>query len=216
MSGLISAAVKRLRAALGLSSGAGLIGYASGDTYAAGTLGAGLKAEEGARASLASTVANNATTAANATTAVANDLEAHVSATATALASKAALAGNAAQVFALAAATAAEHGVRLGQFSITRSGDKWRIQVPLAGGGGALWIQGGSETSTTDAAETFAFLSPFAECLGCFLQNRTGNSSELMPFSAISVTNSGFTINRDADWDGSQPFYFLAIGLAPV
>lgn len=133
MSGLISAAAQRLRAALAAVTGGGLVGYSSGETYAAGTIGAGLKAEEAARASavssLASTVATNASTAAAATSAVAaatsavaQDLTDHETATATALAGKAALAGAAGQVFSVAAATAPEHAVRLGQsFAIAQT-----------------------------------------------------------------------------------------------
>lgn len=61
MSGLISAAAKRLRDALALVTGAGLVGYSSAQAYTAGTLGAGLKAEETARAATVTAVANDVT-----------------------------------------------------------------------------------------------------------------------------------------------------------
>lgn len=94
MSGLISAAAKRLRDALALVTGAGLVGYSSGQAYGVGTLGAGLKAEETARANAVAAVANdvatltasvgalsdevdaNATAASNATAAVQADVDA--------------------------------------------------------------------------------------------------------------------------------------------
>ena len=94
MSGLISAAAKRLRDALALVTGAGLVGYSSAQAYTGGTLGAGLKAEETARANAVTAVANdvatltasvgalsdevdaNATAASNATAAVQADVDA--------------------------------------------------------------------------------------------------------------------------------------------
>lgn len=94
MSGLISAAAKRLRDALALVTGAGLVGYSNAQAYTAGTLGAGLKAEETARANAVTAVANdvatltasvgalsdevdaNATAASNATAAVQADVDA--------------------------------------------------------------------------------------------------------------------------------------------
>lgn len=90
MSGLISAAAKRLRDALALVTGAGLVGYSNAQAYGAGTLGAGLKAEETARAGVAADVATlnasvgalsdevdaNATAASNATAAVQADVDA--------------------------------------------------------------------------------------------------------------------------------------------
>lgn len=90
MSGLISAAAKRLRDALALVTGAGLVGYSNAQAYGAGTLGAGLKAEETARAAVANDVATltasvgalsdevdaNATAASNATAAVQADVDA--------------------------------------------------------------------------------------------------------------------------------------------
>ena len=94
MSGLISAAAKRLRDALALVTGAGLVGYSNAQAYGAGTLGAGLKAEETARANAVTAVANdvatltesvgvlsdevdaNATAASNATAAVQDGVDA--------------------------------------------------------------------------------------------------------------------------------------------
>lgn len=91
---MISAAAKRLRDALALVTGAGLVGYSNAQAYGAGTLGAGLKAEETARANAVTAVANdvatltasvgalsdkvdaNATAASNATAAVQADVDA--------------------------------------------------------------------------------------------------------------------------------------------
>ena len=62
MSGLISSAAKRLRDALALVTGAGLVGYSNAQAYAGGSLGAGLKAEETARANAVTAVANDVAT----------------------------------------------------------------------------------------------------------------------------------------------------------
>ncbi len=62
MSGLISSAAKRLRDALALVTGAGLVGYSNAQAYEGGSLGAGLKAEETARANAVTAVANDVAT----------------------------------------------------------------------------------------------------------------------------------------------------------
>lgn len=80
MSGLISAAAKRLRDALALVTGAGLVGYSNAQAYTAGTLGAGLKAEETARANAVTAVADDVTTLANSVANLADEVDANATA----------------------------------------------------------------------------------------------------------------------------------------
>ena len=80
MSGLISAAAKRLRDALALVTGAGLVGYSNAQAYGAGTLGAGLKAEETARANAVTAVANDVATLAASVGALSDEVDANATA----------------------------------------------------------------------------------------------------------------------------------------
>lgn len=80
MSGLISAAAKRLRDALALVTGAGLVGYSNAQAYGAGTLGAGLKAEETARANAVTAVANDVATLTASVGALADEVDANATA----------------------------------------------------------------------------------------------------------------------------------------
>ena len=80
MSGLISAAAKRLRDALALVTGAGLVGYSNAQAYTAGTLGAGLKAEEVARAAAVTAVANDVATLTASVGALSDEVDANATA----------------------------------------------------------------------------------------------------------------------------------------
>lgn len=80
MSGLISAAAKRLRDALALVTGAGLVGYSNAQAYTAGTLGAGLKAEEVARDAAVTAVANDVATLTASVGALSDEVDANATA----------------------------------------------------------------------------------------------------------------------------------------
>lgn len=213
MSGLISAAVTRLRAALAAITGGGLMGYSSAENYPANTIGAGLKAEEAARASavsgLAATVGNNATTAAAATAAVAQDLADHEAATVAALAGKAATGGNSAQAFEVAPATQPEHAVALGQFSYEKVGTSWKTTRP----DGVVEI-GQEYISTGDTPQVFEF--PFGgfdnECWGVQVMRLDAGAVFYLGVVPGSITASGFSVDRDDSIDGSRPFVVRAIG----
>lgn len=86
MSGLISAAAERLRAALSLVTGAGMIGYSTGQAYTAGSLGAGLRAEETARGALALSVGGDVAAVSNAVANLADEVDANATAASDAVA----------------------------------------------------------------------------------------------------------------------------------
>lgn len=86
MSGLISAAAERLRAALSLVTGAGMIGYSTGQAYTAGSLGAGLRAEEAARGALALSVGGDVAAVSNAVANLADEVDANATAASDAVA----------------------------------------------------------------------------------------------------------------------------------
>ena len=77
--------------------------------------------------------------------------------------------------------------------------------------GNGLVIKFGSATSTTDNEETFSFDEAFSNsCIAVFLTRYASNA--YVPFAVASKSTTGFTINRHNDVDGSENFFWLAIG----
>ena len=74
-----------------------------------------------------------------------------------------------------------------------------------------LQVRWGRQTSTLDTAEVFTYTSAFTTNTSVVMtQMRTANQER-----ALSVTTQdahGFTIDRDSGIDGSQNFFYLAIG----
>ena len=69
----------------------------------------------------------------------------------------------------------------------------------------------GSGTSAVDGVQTFTFTTPFTSgCSGVFIQRITMGSSEMLPVT--ECTQTGFTIDRNNDVDGSHGFYYFAVG----
>jgi len=68
---------------------------------------------------------------------------------------------------------------------------------------GNILYQWGTGTSSSDDAQTFTFPIPFPN--QCFTANPT------IP-CRVTLSSSGFTIDRHNDYDGSIVFTYLAIG----
>lgn len=136
----MSAAAKRLRDALALVTGAGLVGYSSAQAYGAGTLGAGLKAEETARANAVTAVANDVTTLTASVGALADEVDAN----ATAASDATAAVQDDVDALSLALAALIKPG-----FSIEFSG-------PLAADPAGWFIEDGRELNVADEPALFA------------------------------------------------------------
>jgi len=113
------------------------------------------------------------------------------------LANKALLAGSGSQVFSVAAATAAEHATRLGQFLATVSGSDFSLEIPCSGlpaGATKLIIKIGKVTSAADNSfTTVTFPAAFPNvCFGVYVTTLRGAA-----LAADSVISSfGHIIDR--------------------
>lgn len=86
------------------------------------------------------------------------------------------------------------------QEKYTGNGTQGTVELP-----GGLRMVWGTATSNVEANQTFAFNSPFSTA--CYFVNVSINFVYTM-----SWTNSGFTINRSDENDGSVTFKYFAIG----
>lgn len=81
--------------------------------------------------------------------------------------------------------------------------------------GGDNALKGGLSTSDSDQAQSFNFadmgLADFGQECGCVLTNRTAkNAKDILAVTATLA--NGFEIDRNSNIDGSQSFYWLALG----
>ena len=95
--------------------------------------------------------------------------------------------------------------------AVSSDGDQGSIEIA------GVVIKWGFETSTIDAEETFTFDTPFPNGCSCVITNNQqistqGNRKNQVGAGLQSISASNFVINRDNDFSGSIPFYFLAIG----
>ena len=72
-------------------------------------------------------------------------------------------------------------------------------------------LQWGTGISSSDDEEYFDFPVAFpSECFNVVTQRTNGDSKDVLPVQNITATN--FEINRNSDIDGSEGFYYQAIG----
>ena len=76
---------------------------------------------------------------------------------------------------------------------------------------GGLILQWGTGISSSDDEELFNFSLEFPNaCFNVVTQRKNGNSQDILPVQNVTTTN--FEINRNSAIDGSQYFYWQAIG----
>jgi len=72
-------------------------------------------------------------------------------------------------------------------------------------------LQWGTGTSSSDDEQNFDFPLAFpTTCFNVVTQRTNGDSQDILPVQNVTTTN--FEINRNSAIDGSQPFYWQAIG----
>ena len=72
-------------------------------------------------------------------------------------------------------------------------------------------LQWGTRTSTVNVAESFEFPIAFPNaCFNVVTQRTNGDEQDILPVQNITATN--FEINRNSAIDGSEGFYYQAIG----
>tara|TARA_Y100000361_G_scaffold10140_1_gene8137 strand:+ start:8362 stop:9330 length:969 start_codon:yes stop_codon:yes gene_type:complete len=91
--------------------------------------------------------------------------------------------------------------------AVSSDGDQGSIEIA------GVIIKWGLETSTIDADETFTFDTPFPNGCSCLItQIKLAGTRDAATTGLKSVSASNFVIDRNNDFSGSFPFYFLAIG----
>lgn len=143
-------------------------------------------------------------------------LDAAVSAINTALAGKAALAGAAGQVFSVAAATLAQHALRLGQFEASVPAPFTLVlKIPvvgLPGGATRLVVMFGNAIAPTNGVATFDYPEAFPNATLCAFGNKTyrqvsagdGNAAGM-----VGISLSQYQVFAD---DGGGNVAWVAIG----
>jgi hypothetical protein len=158
------------------------------------------------------------TSAAHAASAISNTPAGNIAATTVQAAlaeldgGKAKLAGLSTQVFALAAATAATHGVQLGQFTFAGTEAAWSAVFPVWNGSAKLnfRINGGYSANVTSGGIALTFYTPFnTACWGVLLTPRSGSATIMA--AAVSKTVSGFTINNTGATE-NRDWQYVAFG----
>ena len=77
---------------------------------------------------------------------------------------------------------------------------------------GGVTMQWGTGSSTSDTSESFTFPTSFSSaCYGVQITRIGAGLSTILAVNSIST--SGFTIDRDNSIDGTQRFYWFAIGV---
>ena len=76
---------------------------------------------------------------------------------------------------------------------------------------GGIQMRWGWGTSTVDGDQSFAFGKAFSNtCQSVQITRRDSGTEFILPVTACS--KSSFTINRNNDINGSQDFYYMAMG----
>jgi hypothetical protein len=76
---------------------------------------------------------------------------------------------------------------------------------------GGLQMRWGTGSSTGDDVQSFTFSTAFSNnCFVVIVQPTQGNQKFILPPNSKSTT--GFSIDRDSDLSGTQPFTYFAIG----
>jgi hypothetical protein len=75
---------------------------------------------------------------------------------------------------------------------------------------GGLTIQWGTYNSTTDGGQAFSW--PVAFAASCYVAVGTFNDLVNYPLPIISVSTTGFTVDRNSNISGTAPFRVIAIG----